>query len=71
MNMKEVVIAIREDRALQEAVKALDSMPANGDPEALHGEAENIIDCYLREIGAGELADAFDNACGRVGFWYA
>ena len=62
---------VNERVLLQQAVKELNEMDENGDAEALHGEAEDILCGYLIAIGSKELAEAFDNAQERVGFWYA
>ena len=62
---------VNQRRALHEAINKLEDMPADGDSEILHGVAEKILCDYLIEVGAKELADAFDDANDRVGFWYA
>lgn len=55
---------------LKEAVNAMHALKAL-DPEQDHGLAEEILCEYLRSAGAAELADAFDLAQKRCGFWYA
>ena len=56
-------------RSLGYAVAELDRL--YGDPEGDHLDAEEILLMFLREIGHGEIADAFKNAKSRCGFWYA
>jgi len=53
-----------------EAIKQLEALES-GDPERAHIEAEDIICNYLKEIGATEIVEAYDEARERVGFWYA
>ena len=55
----------------QESIDQLNAMKEGDDAEIQHGKAEDILCNYLKEIGATELADAFEGACDRVGFWYA
>jgi hypothetical protein len=43
----------------------------NGDPESDHGIAEDIVMTYLRQTGQAAIADAFEQARDRVGFWYS
>ena len=62
---------VEQRQALMEAVKYLDDMEEGSDAEIEHSRAENVLCAYLRATGSGDLADAFDNACERVGFWYA
>lgn len=56
--------------AVKDAVNAMHGLEAL-DPEQDHGLAEEILCDYLRRTGAAELADAFDQAKKRCGFWYA
>ena len=60
-----------EYESLKKAVKQLNDMESDSDPEIEHGNAETILCDYLRTIGAAELANAFNDARDRVGFWYA
>ena len=55
----------------EQAIKRLKAMPAHGDSESLHGEAEDILLDFLRSQGHSEVANAFEEARDRVGFWYA
>lgn len=41
------------------------------DFEAAHSKADDILLSALRELGYGEISDAFDEACEAVGFYYA
>lgn len=53
------------------AVQLLDALD-DGDPEAAHGDAEEIVMAFLRASDDGEaVANAFERAQKRVGFWYA
>lgn len=62
---------LRAKRAASEAVAELDAMPADTDEENAHGEADRILCEVLRESGLNEVADAFERARDRVGFWYS
>ena len=55
----------REERT-QAAVAALDAL-GNGDPEVAHGDADAI----LLSVVPTTVADAFERARARVGFWYS
>lgn len=55
----------------EEAITELNSMPAGGDPEILHGRADNLLCEYLEKTGQVKLATAFREAREQVGFWYA
>lgn len=50
-------------------IERLDSL-TDADPEAAHGTADAILIEFLRGIGYGTVANAFENASDRVGFWY-
>jgi hypothetical protein len=56
-----------------DACEALDKLgpPNPSDPESDHAAAEQILCDFLRGIGYGNVASAFENARERVGFWYA
>ena len=43
----------------------------DGDPETSHSMADEILLDYLKSIGDVSLADAFERARKRIGFWYA
>ena len=62
---------VTQRQLLNAAIKKLDEMDEHGDEEALHGEAEDVLCEFLRSVNYGDLADAFDRANERVGFWYA
>ena len=55
---------------IAEAVEQLDALDG-ADPESSHFKADEVLCQTLRELGAGEVADAFERAADRVGFWYA
>ena len=61
----------RERKALISAIDKLEAMKYGDDQDAAHSLAEDIICEYLVVIGAKQLADAFEEARDRVGFWYA
>ncbi len=54
----------------QQAVDRLQALSPEH-PDTEHIEAEKILCEFLRAIGHAEVADAFEAACDRVGFWYA
>ena len=56
---------------LQEIIDELDAMQRSGDPESAHGRADDLLCLALRGLGVGEVADAWESACMRVGFWYS
>jgi len=53
-----------------EAVRRLNELEP-GDTEWLHIEADRIIIRYLQHHDANEVADAWEDARERLGFWYA
>lgn len=53
-----------------EAIALLDGL-TDADPESAHGHADGALVSFLRHLGHDDVADAFDRACHRVGFWYA
>jgi len=53
----------------QDAVDRLKHL--GGDPESDHGVAEEILCEFLRSCGHMDVADAFEEARDRIGFWYA
>ena len=57
------------DRLIEEAVVAL--VCGAHDPEACHGDADEVLLKALRDLGAGEVADAYIRLRTEVGFWYA
>lgn len=42
-----------------------------GDPEAAHNRADDVLCMYLRATGSRAVAEAFERARERCGFWYA
>jgi hypothetical protein len=54
-----------------EAIKSLEAMPAGGDNEAQHGEADEILLSRLEQLGEGDVVTAFRDARNRCAFWYA
>lgn len=51
-----------------EAVRKLDALES-GDAEVAHCEADAILCRYLEHHDAKDIADAWDRACDRAGFW--
>lgn len=56
--------------AAETAIAKLNAL-TDDDPEQAHCEAENILVAFLKEIQCEAVANAFDAANSRVGFWYA
>jgi hypothetical protein len=52
---------------IDEAVEKLDSLSKHGDTESDHGFADDILLKFVPQ----EIADAYNRARDRVGFWYA
>lgn len=48
------------------ALNALDD-----DPESGHAQADEQLVAFVREIGYSDVAEAYEQARRRVGFWYA
>jgi hypothetical protein len=42
-----------------------------GDPEAAHGQAEDVLLQLLKSLGAAEVAYKFEEVRNDIGFWYA
>jgi hypothetical protein len=57
----------------EEAVAKLNALgPPNPSEEAVdHAVAEDILCAFLRSNDAAEIADAFEAASTRVGFYYS
>ena len=55
----------------EEIVAKLDAMSVNSDEEVEHGKADKLLCEALRLAGMYDVANAFENARERVGFWYA
>lgn len=62
--------AAGEAEALKAAVDELNAMQGGVNEVEAHSRAEDILCEYLKAIGAAQLANAFDEANNRVGFWY-
>lgn len=58
------------DKIVKKYVELLQSLGA-GDPEAAHVKADSYLLNALEELGAGDIADAFEACDERIGFWYA
>ena len=54
----------------KETVKSLDGL-TSGDPESAHGLADQCLIDFLRGAGFASIAEAYERAEKRVGFWYA
>lgn len=57
-------------KSAQEVVDRLNALNGH-DQEADHVEADSLLKDALRLVGGHEVADAFNAASDRVGFWYA
>jgi hypothetical protein len=55
----------------EQAIAELNAMPKGGDEEILHDQADKIVCEVLKSVGCREVAEAFEAAQDRVGFWYA
>ncbi len=55
----------------EEAIKKLEALPADGDQEIEHGDADEILLRRLEALGEVDVAQAYKDARERVGFWYA
>lgn len=58
------------DEIVKKYVELLQSLGA-GDPEAAHVKADSYLLNALDELGAGDIADAFEACEERIGFMYA
>ena len=58
-----------KDEIISAIVTKLDAL--DGDAERSHAEADKLMQEAFRLLGAKEVADAFERASERVGFWYA
>ena len=62
---------VEQRQAMHKAIDGLNKMTVEYCPEMMHSEAEDLICGFLKEVGYGDAADAFESARDRVGFWYA
>ena len=61
--------AEKVEAAEKEAVRCLDGLA--GDPESAHGFADQYLVDFLKNAGFTRVAEAYERAEKRVGFWYA
>ncbi len=61
---------VNERQRLNAAINALGNLD-DGDPEAAHSEAEDILCRLLTDFNLNGAVIAFEEARDRVGFWYA
>jgi hypothetical protein len=54
----------------EDVLQALETMQA-GDNEAVHYAADDLLLNFLRSEGYNDIAEAYERARDRVGFWYA
>jgi hypothetical protein len=59
------------DEKKRELILQFEAMEYGSDEEAAHGTADDLLIEFLREIGYEDVADAYEAARDRVGFWYA
>lgn len=63
---------VRENcHSLDDCLKALDGMKRGDHPETEHQIADALLCFALRQLGRADIADAYDGAWERVGFWYS
>ena len=55
---------------VEQVIFELNSL-TDDDPERAHGQAEDLLLDYLKSEGHEDVADAFNRAVSRCGFWYA
>lgn len=55
----------------KEVIELLDGFDEGVDEEVAHSEAEKMLMAFLRGNGFGKVAEAYEAARDRVGFWYA
>jgi hypothetical protein len=54
-----------------EAIRLLNAIPANGDNEASHKEADDILLKLLTDLNETDVVNAYISARERADFWYA
>lgn len=65
-------MTVEQMRVVEKYLAEFEAMKGNGDQEAVHGMADDLLLAALHELGFGVLSDAWEKAsveCG--GFWYA
>ena len=55
----------------KEAIDVLNNLNEAGDTEDSHMVADDVLCAALRNLGHADLADAWERARDRCGFWYA
>lgn len=55
----------------KECIEMLDAYDDTADQEAAHSQCEALLMSFLRGNGYGKVAEAYEAARDRVGFWYA
>lgn len=68
-SMKELDALTRQAVIARAGVEILDAMQADGDTEAQHAEADNVLLEALYAHGEYDLVRAYKEARDRVGFW--
>ena len=53
------------------ALAILTAMQSGDDNECAHVDADEALLELLRAIGYGDVAEAWEQACSRVTFWFA
>lgn len=54
-----------------EVIEMLDAYDDTADQEAAHTQCEDLLMSFLRGNDFGKVAEAYEAARDRVGFWYA
>ncbi len=56
----------------EQVIEELNAMSTeDSDPEMAHADADRLLLQFLRDNGHPEIAEAFNGARDRIGFWYA
>jgi len=55
----------------EEAVETLNELSMCGDPEATHGDADDVLLDLLTSLGYKGVVKAWTDCSQKVGFWYA
>lgn len=50
-------------------IQMLETLDADEDAEAEHGDADYLVTMFLRENGYPDVATAYEEALARIGEW--
>ncbi|MNM65794.1 hypothetical protein D3C81_772560 [compost metagenome] len=69
--LSEVIDMTKKQAAIMEQyVTQMLELVDNGDNEMTHSNADDLLLDALRDLGFGQIADAWDEVA-KMGFWYA